>query len=220
MNTDALQALCDESCRFEQTRAVLTHWLHAAAGSDGRYPEFDPIAVPRLLPFIYLLERQGDRLRYRVSGENVNALYSMQHTGRFLDEIVPAGIYNDVAPFFHGVASGRVLHFRGRVILSGREHLEFERTVLPITRRGETMLLGCAAFTHTAAFVPGSQGAPERGYHFDTIDLATGETRHCVRDISVVLNQNSRSSPRTATVLSPRDLPAFTPTPASLTVQS
>ena len=147
---------------------------------DGYGAHFDPIDAPDLLPHLYLLELESDRaggaerLRYRVSGGAVNALFGSEHTGKTLDQVVPPRLYPSVAPYFLSVARGESLCvFQGRVVLPDREFHFFERLLLPIRRRGRPMLLGCLSLSDLDEKRPG--GSPEAaGYHFYSLQLADG----------------------------------------------
>ncbi len=78
--------LAKQICRFRTSLDLIEHWLSKQPQQDSlEIPEFDPIDVPGLLPNIYLLEKIDGRLKYRVSGENVNSLFGRQNTCRYLD---------------------------------------------------------------------------------------------------------------------------------------
>ena len=175
-----LLALKDRLLRFEPTARVLDHWLARQELGALRPFDFDPVAVPSVLPFVYLLERLGDRLRYRVSGEEVNRLFGSNHTGLHLDEVVPPEVYPVVAPYFLRVFDPALCIFKGRVVLPDRDYLEFERVLMPVRHNGRLHLLGCLAL---------SGGSPLRrdgivveeigpGFDFTVFDLATGAVEH------------------------------------------
>lgn len=184
---DQLRSLAKSRLRYSETAHILAHWIEMSeAASPDRIPAFDPIAVPRLLPFIYLLQDIDGRLRYRVSGEEVNRLFGSNHIGQYLDEVVPAEIYPEVAPFFFKVLDGNVCIFKGHVLLPEREHMEFERVLLPISRNGEVQLLGTLALNGGSDLrtdiAPPER--PEPGFHFDTLDLNSGTITSAYKNLA------------------------------------
>jgi hypothetical protein len=170
--------LSRQQIRYQKTAEITAHWRALSDAADpGPIPMFDPMGVPGLLPYVYLLQRDAQRLRYRVSGEEVNRLFGSNHTGQYLDEIVPAEIYPEVAPFFFKVLDGYICVFKGYVLLPGQEHLEFERVLLPIERKGEVQLLGTLSLSSTSGLRRDQTppAAPDPGFHFYLLELKTGD---------------------------------------------
>jgi hypothetical protein len=177
---ESFAALAEPNCRYEETLSLLQYWegrlQHTSLEQDTlTAPELDPLDIPHLLPYIYLLEWKGDRLVYRIAGENVNGLFSRQLTGRYFDEVVPKEPYKVVFPYFKAVFDMKATLFKGRIILRGREFMDFERLMLPVTRSSKVMLLGCAAFSTTASVRSNPLPESEPGFHFQSLDLKTGE---------------------------------------------
>lgn len=177
---DSFAALVEPNCRYAETLSLLQYWEDRFQQTSLEHqtvtaPELDPLDIPHLLPYIYLLEWEGDRLVYRIAGENVNGLFSRQLTGRYFDEVVPKEPYKVVFPYFKAVFDMKATLFKGRIILRGREFMDFERLMLPVTRNAKVMLLGCAAFSTTARVRPNPPPEPESGFHFQSLDLKTGE---------------------------------------------
>lgn len=174
---DTLSDIRDRLLRFRPSVAMLDYW---AAAQDRERPlasvAFDPIDIPALLAHVYLLERVGDRLRYRVSGEEVNRLFDSNHRGRFLDEVVPPDVYPIVAPYFLRVFDGTLCVFKGKVVLPNKEFLEFERVLLPVEHRGARHLLGCLALSNSCALRDDGVTVDEcaRGFAFTVVDIAGG----------------------------------------------
>lgn len=186
-----LSALKDRLLRFEPTARVLDHWIGRRAPGTLQPLDFDPVAVPAVLPFVYLLERLGDRMRYRVSGEEVNRLFGSNHTGLYLDEVVPGDLYRIVAPYFLRVFDLSVCIFKGRVMLPDRGYVEFERVLMPVNHNGRPHLLGCLAL---------SGGSPlrhdgivvdevEPGFDFTVFEMASGAVEHRRVDTVPVLSR-------------------------------
>jgi hypothetical protein len=168
----------ERKLRYKNSMRLLDYWAN-----EGGQQQFDPIDVPALLPNLYLLEAIGARFHYRVSGEAVNSLFGSQHRGKFLDEVVPEAIYPTVAPFFQSVARNEsAFFFQGRVAISNRDFLFFERLILPVQRGGNTMVVGCLSLSNTDKKRPESE--PEaRGYDFTVVDRTTGTVREIAHDI-------------------------------------
>lgn len=188
---DTLNRIAAEQLRYEPTCRAVEHWLQLLDTSAERdLPDFDPVDAPGLLAFIYILERDGDRLRYRVSGESVNQLFGANHGGKYLDQVVPALLYPMVAPYFLSVFDKVVCIFKSHVILSNQQLTEFERVLLPVRRGGQVQLLGTLSLS-TSAKIRRDRPAPpvvEPGFHFTQIDLATGditESRIPHRDLPI-----------------------------------
>jgi hypothetical protein len=172
----ALETIRDQLLRYDPTVGILNHWISEQATAGVYQPiVLEPSAIARYLPYIYLLERLGDRLRYRVSGEEVNRLFGSNHGGKFLDEVVPQGAYALIRPYFFGVFKPTVCIFKGRVTLPDKEFLEFERLLLPVLHRDRLHLLGCLSLSSTSR--PREDGLVidpvGPGLNFTVFDLAT-----------------------------------------------
>ncbi|MBP5855994.1 PAS domain-containing protein [Marivibrio halodurans] len=175
---DRLHAACDSRLRYRDSMTLVDMWIANDEGS-----RFDPCDIPTLLAKIYLLDQEGERLRYRVSGEAVNALTNRQHTGRFLDEIVPPDIYPEILPCFMRVIGGTAICIlQGKLIVPERDNLYFERVLLPVRRYGRTMLLGCRSLSTTCALRDGMT-AEQEGVRLTMIDRSTGDAWDEVRNL-------------------------------------
>ncbi|MDF1747979.1 MAG: PAS domain-containing protein, partial [Alphaproteobacteria bacterium] len=131
-----------------------------------------------LLPNLYLLEKIDNRLKYRVSGENVNSLLGYQITGRYLDEVVPPHLYKITSSYFFNVFKDTLVIFGGMIVLPNKEYLEFERVLLPVRRKGQIRLLGMLSLTDTARLRHDAPPPrPAGGYTFHIQDLATGNIK-------------------------------------------
>lgn len=172
-----LQDLAAEEIRYQPTFAFIGHWLSALDVTEGlKLPGFDPSDIPTLLPYVYLLELVGRRMRYRVSGEEVNRLFGSSHGGKFLDQVVPPEIYSEVSRYFLDVFDEKACVFKGHVLLPNKEFLEFERVLLPVARQETVQLLGALALSVGSAprAIDPLPAPPEPGFHFTQIDLRTG----------------------------------------------
>ena len=92
-------------------RELFDYWLRSADGR--RMPsrsDLDPLKVPRLLPFIGLIDvRHGlDEASFRVAGTRLHEIYGQEITGKRTGEVFSG----DAAPYWHRI------HDR----LDGRNH--------------------------------------------------------------------------------------------------
>jgi hypothetical protein len=186
----AFEDLINRIGRFQQSVRFVKYWsAKASAGGTSEFPDFDPLDIPDLLSFIYLLEPKDGRLRYRVSGDNVNSLFQKQHTAQFFDDVVPPEAYKVVAPYFFKTLEGQCCIFKGFVILPNKTFMEFERVLVPVTRHERTLLLGCASFSTTATLRRDAPKEPKRGFTFHTLDTRSGALDETWVDIAQVVNQ-------------------------------
>jgi hypothetical protein len=74
---------------------ALDYWQRQSAGKAmPRRAEIDPIAIPKLLPHVMLVEvLSSGRYRYRLIGTENAEAQGMNATGRYLDEVLPGPEY-------------------------------------------------------------------------------------------------------------------------------
>jgi hypothetical protein len=99
-----LEASGDESSRdawHPRIKRLYEYWkaIHPPLGLPGRQ-EFDPSAVPDLLPNLWILDvqRQPFRLRYRLVGTSIPCSAPGGLTGQWLDDVRPA--IKDIPGYF------------------------------------------------------------------------------------------------------------------------
>lgn len=138
-----------------KVRSLYDHWLsiHPGGGKLPSRRDFDPMAVPQLLPHILLLDAEGrpPRFRYRVIGTRMVDALGGDLTGQWLDEAHRRG---DQVPQFPGYA--QVVTERAPQWRRGPPHFAsyidkctgMERVFLPLASNGEDvdMLLIIAVF--------------------------------------------------------------------------
>jgi hypothetical protein len=137
--------------RFQELATYL-----AAKAPNGKLPgrqHVDPIEIPRLLPYLSLVDvvRDARRLRYRfrLVGTDVVAKTATDVTGKWVEEAFPAEAAAAIIRAYDGVVATRTPHHWANVMaVPGREHIHFERIVFPLAGDGETidMLIGVHAF--------------------------------------------------------------------------
>jgi len=145
-------------------RQALAHW-QSLRPAPGLLPDMlpgrqhiDPIAIPALLPHLWLLDVVRDaampggiHLRYRLVGSHVELGFGQAKTGRWFEEVEPA-FAKDVAmraPYEAAVLRQEPSYRKGKprfAYNSGAAALE--RLLLPLAGDGNTvdMLLGFTIF--------------------------------------------------------------------------
>lgn len=141
-------------------RETYLYW-HAARPAPDLLPgrrNIDPLNIPRLLPYIWLLEvhepagkERMPRLRYRLLGSHVDLGFGSSKTGLWMHEVEP-----DFAadPRLHGaylavIAEMRPNYRKGRPHFSiNRGASAVERIFLPLAGDGRNvdMIFGCTIF--------------------------------------------------------------------------
>lgn len=128
----------------------------AAKAPPGRLPgrhHIDPIEIPRLLPYLNLVDvvREADRRRYRfrLVGTDVAAKNGSDVTGKWVEDAFPPEPAAAITSAYDEVVATRTPHHWASVMgIPGREHVRFERIMFPLASDGETvdMLIGVYAF--------------------------------------------------------------------------
>lgn len=141
----------DRHPRFQKLAAYLAS--KAPAGKLPGRQHIDPVEIPRLLPYLTLVDvvradgRQ--RYRYRLVGTDVVSKTAVDITGKWIEEAFPEPAASTIIKAYDGVVATHEPHYWAHVItVPGREHIHFERVVFPLARDGETvdMLIGIHAF--------------------------------------------------------------------------
>ncbi len=138
----------------ERIVELYRYWLaiHPARGLIPGRQHFDPVDVPRLLPWLWLIEfrRHPLRFKYRLVGtEHVQAL-GRDPTSQWLDAAHPRFTTSSgYRQFVAAVARGEVGFHRGAAVYyKNRAMATVERLILPLARNGHDvdMLLGLTTF--------------------------------------------------------------------------
>lgn len=140
-------------------RQLHEHWLglHPAGGGLPGRQHFDPMAVPNLLPFIWLADVQHNplRFRYRLMGTEYLNVFGRDYTGWWIDELNPGFIGSTAHKQFVAAAErGTVGYRRGHTEpapILPKDYRWIERVVLPLARDGKAvdMLLALTVFHKT-----------------------------------------------------------------------
>jgi hypothetical protein len=121
-------------------RELFDYWLKSADGR--RMParsDLDPLKVPRLLPFIGLIDLRGGlaEASFRLAGTRLHDIYGQEITGKRAYEVFSG----DAAPYWHRVHDrlverGIPLHGVVRGPAQGRDHIVLFWLRLPLSEDG------------------------------------------------------------------------------------
>ncbi|MGH7126797.1 MAG: PAS domain-containing protein [Stellaceae bacterium] len=122
----------------EVLSALLAYWRSKLAGrAMPRRADIDPAEIPRLLPNLQLVERVGGRFRYRLAGTAIVAAYGSELTGKFVDEIIPAGRRAIAERHYTMVyESRRPIFVRNKYTTTRAVDIVATRVILPLSEDG------------------------------------------------------------------------------------
>jgi len=136
--TEVLPPDCDR-----RLRQFHEYWLSIAPGG-GRLPgrqHFDPLHIPALLPWVWLLDihRNPLRFRYRVTGTEHRRVSGRDATGQWMHELHPNFESFASYPEFIALADRAVPSYRrGQPVFPISDDVrEIERLMLPLARDGQ-----------------------------------------------------------------------------------
>lgn len=127
-----------------KVRALFAYWQSIRPGDrlPGRQ-HFDPVDVPRLLPYLMLIDvaQPGPRLRNRLLGTKIVEYRGRDYTGRWFHDVFEnfeaTGLF---AMYRRVVSTGRPVWHLGRPILhENADYKTRELLCLPLARDGETV---------------------------------------------------------------------------------
>ena len=130
----------------ERLRSLYEYWLALgrAAGGLPAIQAFDPLHLPRLLPNLWILEVAPDtrRLRMRLAGENINAVYRRNIGGQYFSDVFqPSEVALMVARYTRTLNEPAIVRAIGAVYVAAGRLTQGERLALP--------MLGRSGFTDT-----------------------------------------------------------------------
>jgi hypothetical protein len=123
------------------------YWARIAAGRPmPRRADLDPVDIPRLLPFVMLVEVHGPgRYRYRLIGTANDEEHGMSATGRWLDEVLPGADYSrHILGLYDECVTARRPLYSEIVYLSpsrGNVERHLKALFLPLSEDGERVNL-------------------------------------------------------------------------------
>ena len=137
--------------------------IHPAAGLPGRR-HFYPLAIPSLLPGIWLLDIQREpfRLRYRLAGTETVEAIGVEVTGKWMDEVNPRLVQEQAyLDRYRAIVQQKLPGWRrGPPLLMSKRVRTIENIVCPLAADGSTvdMLVALTVFDfdpHAGIDLPG-----------------------------------------------------------------
>lgn len=127
-----------------RVRQLYEHWqsIHPAPGVLPGRQHFDPLLVPQLLPWIWLVDihRAPLRFKFRLYGTQHILPSGGDHTGKWIDEAYPNFVTSDVYPDYVRVAEEGVPSYRkGNASYHAPDYKIIERIMLPLAADGRTV---------------------------------------------------------------------------------
>jgi hypothetical protein len=129
-------------------RRLYAYWLEKkGARIAPRRADILPEEILELLPWVFLVEIVGERLRFRLAGTAVSEEYGGKLTGMYFDEIDLDHVSAQVISHYHTAARDIVAVVnQWRYTKNDGRELEYERVILPLSSNGETVdMFLCAA---------------------------------------------------------------------------
>ncbi len=169
-------------------RQLVEYWL---AKREGRLmpslADIDPVEIPWALSRVWILDYLPDvrRFRYRLAGEEINAVTGQNLRGLYLDETLPVNRCQTILGKFEEVVDNRsVVHDSGRVYLRDERLATGERIVFPLSDDGETVaaVLGGTVYVWGSASESTDAGALRQTT--TSTRIQTGESESTHSDIS------------------------------------
>jgi len=132
------------------------YWLEKSPGPNllpGRQ-HIDPIDIPHLMPWIFMIDvvRDGDRVRYRhrLVGTRIAEWIGHDTTGKFYDELHDRVYLDWLLPIYDRVLETKEPHFNapdvGMPLNEALEQLRYSRLLCPFAADGHSVDLMVASF--------------------------------------------------------------------------
>lgn len=143
MTTTALPEGVPEDCD-ELIRIAVEYWLsiHPENGLPGRQ-HLDPLHIPKLLPYVRLVDVVGDppRFRVRLMGSCVVDFYNEDLTGTWYDEAFPLFRGSEAEKTILKAINCRKPQFREGPpsYFKPKDHQRVQRITLPLARDGQNV---------------------------------------------------------------------------------
>jgi hypothetical protein len=135
--------------------AIFDYWAGKCRGAEPPIRrDLDMIDIPaKVLPLLMLFDvdtKSGRmRFRYRLIGTTVTQYIGHDHTGRFLDEVIPADRAAVVVPSLEAaVKTGKANTLEASFAFPNRDFNYVRRLVMPLSSEGtkSDMLMTCFVF--------------------------------------------------------------------------
>lgn len=163
-------------------RRLLCLWRAQRDRRGGRLPrrqDFDPLELgPKLLPYVSIVERDGERLRFRLCGTGLAKAAGLDLTGAYVDALNPNKDYARYITGLYEQAMSRRLPLLSESVFIGSIAVargSTQRLICPLAYDGETAdhfisaqifersrdSLGDLTMTYAAGFLPGETSVIE-----------------------------------------------------------
>lgn len=142
----------------EKLKTVYALWRDQKGEAIGpKRGQITPARLRTTMPFTFVMEVAGSDFRFCFAGDRIVQFMGKTHAGALLSTLLGTPFYDGMNRFFAGAVAAQRPFRAGpvRSTFPGKEHLEMEVMVLPLSEDGEriTALLGAfetwRAGTHT-----------------------------------------------------------------------
>lgn len=134
--TDVLAAADFSHVVDPRLMRLLDHWLALrAGGSLPRRGDLDALAIPTVLPIIWICDYlpTENTFRHRLAGEDANAIFGMSLRGKRLEEVLHPDRVDATRQLLTQVVQDKVIMHRVGVFYQRRGRVLFgERLILPL----------------------------------------------------------------------------------------
>ncbi len=121
--------------------------------------DIDPMAIPRLLPHVYLIDviAAPRDYRFRLIGSAIAARYGEDNTGRRIGEVFSEPSLSLARRIFGTVVEERrPVRAGGPVVWRNDEHVTFECVYLPLSEDGRAVNMIFGALIYEPRYTPGA----------------------------------------------------------------
>jgi hypothetical protein len=148
---------CEDMTVFDLTITDLSlqrlyHYWLAKKGERiaPRRADIAPEEITELLPWVFLVEIVGDRLRYRLVGSAIIDEYGGGLAGKYIDEVDLDHVTAQMVDEYHHAARAIApLVSRWSFTKNNGRHLDYERLILPLSADRQTVnMYLCGAVGH------------------------------------------------------------------------
>lgn len=136
-------------------RALCDYWLALTRQAQGlqALDRFDPMHLPRLLPYIWLIEVDAStcRFRPRLAGEQINAIYGRNIGRKFFAEVFDSRDMDTIFTHYkRALQEPAIFYARGHVYAAAGHYCVGERLGLPMlgVDGGTRILVGATVYGH------------------------------------------------------------------------
>lgn len=138
-----IEMLTDFSGLPAHLRQLLHYWCgKRKPGAIPSRKDIDPIEIPRLMPYVALVDVLRDPLdyRYRLAGTKLVEMTGYDRTGlRMREFFTPQAVAATEVLLTRLIATREPLAFKGKMFWIDEDYRHFEALVLPLAADGQTV---------------------------------------------------------------------------------